>query len=375
MPISRSALAPLTSIRFLAALRVALYHFIPWADKGYWWRGLMATPISVTYFFVSSGFLLSYNYAERADAGQMSTKRFFLGRIARLLPVYLMGLLAAAPLLFWHGDFVPGKALLTLFMLQSWSPDAALYWNTPAWALSDLAFFYLSLPLLLKLTRSASKRTCLTLGACAWVVSVALGVAYLLGNPDGLHEINNHTKAFWLHVFKYNPLLRLPEFIIGVAAGRLFLLTAGFSRRTSTTVFLVSCPVLLLFLLFGLRLPYPIINSGLLTPLLSLLLASLASGGLGADLLKLRWFVLLGQSSFCLYMLHIPIWGLAHRTSSPNWNLALVGVIIGVSLLLYRWVEVPASAALKRFLLPDPAPVGPGPIPATNPRALTEPAT
>jgi Transcriptional regulator PadR-like family len=58
--------------------------FVSWGDKGYWWRGLLGTPISVTYFFVSSGFLLAYNYSERSDLGQMDTTRFLLGRVARL---------------------------------------------------------------------------------------------------------------------------------------------------------------------------------------------------------------------------------------------------------------------------------------------------
>jgi peptidoglycan/LPS O-acetylase OafA/YrhL len=99
MPISKSVLVPLTSVRFLSALRVALYHFVTWGDKGYWWRGLLGTPISVAYFFVSSGFLLAYNYSERSDSGQMDSTRLLLGRVARLLPFYFLGLFVAVPLL------------------------------------------------------------------------------------------------------------------------------------------------------------------------------------------------------------------------------------------------------------------------------------
>jgi peptidoglycan/LPS O-acetylase OafA/YrhL len=357
MPISKSALAPLTSVRFLAALRVALYHSVPWSDKGFWWRGLLATPISVSYFFVSSGFLLAYNYSERSDQGQMDSKRFLLGRAARLLPVYFMGLLVAVPLLFQSAsDFSLGKTALTVLLLQAWSPSSALYWNFPAWALSNLAFFYTSLPIILKLTRSASKKTCVLVAGLAWAVSVGLALVYMQFNPDGLHQISNHSQGFWLYILKYNPLARLPEFVMGVMAGRLFLLTGGFRRHTSTAVFLCSSLLLLGFLLLGHLIPYPVINSGLLAPVLILVISSLASGGLGADFFKLRWFVLLGQSSFCLYMLHLPLWDLTHRASAFYWNLALVPEIIILSLLLYRWVEVPATTALKSFLLPGSAP-------------------
>jgi peptidoglycan/LPS O-acetylase OafA/YrhL len=352
MSISKSALAPLTSVRFLAAFRVALYHFVQWGDKPFWWRGLLATPISVSYFFVSSGFLLAYNYSERSDQGQMDSTRFLLGRVARLLPVYFLGLLVALPVLLQRSsEFSLGKATLTVLLLQSWSPSSALYWNTPAWALSNLAFFYLSLPVLLKLTRSVSKSACMVGAASAWAVSVGLALVYVRVNPDGLDQINNHSQGFWLYLLKFNPLARLPEFIIGIMTGRLFLLTGGFRRHTSTAVFLVSSLVLLVGLLLGHHLPYPVINSGLLAPVLALLISSLASGGLAANFFKLRWFLLLGQSSYCLYMLHLPLWDLAHRKSHIYWNLGLLLLIVLLSLALFEWVEKPATTALRNLLL------------------------
>lgn len=359
MPTSKSALVPLTSVRFLAALRVAVYHFVPWSDKGYWWRGLLATPISVTYFFVSSGFLLAYNYSERSDARQMDSTRFLLGRVARLLPVYFLGLLVAVPLLFQQpANFSLRKATLTVFLLQSWFPNSALYWNTPAWALSDLAFFYLCLPILLKLTRRASRRTCLFVGGFAWAISVGLAVAYVYLNPDGLTQLNPpRSPGFWLYVLKYNPLVRLPDFIVGIMAGRFFLVTGGFRRQISSAVFLASTSVLLGFLLLGHLITYPVINSGLLAPLLAVIIGSLASGGHAADFFKQPWFVALGQCSFCLYMLHIPLWDFLYRPSFRYWNMGILLLIVLISLALYEWVEKPATTALRNLLLPTPKPV------------------
>jgi len=360
MQIAKATLAPLTSVRFLAALRVAAYHFVEWQKKNFWWRGLMYTPISVSYFFVSSGFLLAYNYSERVDRQEMNYKNFFLGRCARLLPVYILGLLVALPLLFWPiRNFSPGKAVLTALMLQAWSPQSALYWNGPAWALSNLAFFYTVLPILLILTRSFSNRSCLVFAGLAWATSVALSIAYLHWNPDGLGYIDNESVGFWLFLLKYNPLVRLPEFFLGVMAGRLFLSTGGFRAKTSTIVFLVAGALLLAALLLGGRLPYPLAISGLFAPLLALLVSSLASGGLGARLLRHKWFVLLGNSSFCLYMLHLPIWNFVHsyfgsHVFSHVENAALLLGMIVLCLLLYKYVEVPASAAFRNLLISQP---------------------
>jgi peptidoglycan/LPS O-acetylase OafA/YrhL len=372
MSAAKATLAPLTSVRFMAALRVALYHFVAWQDKTFWWRGLMYTPISVSYFFVSSGFLLAYNYSDRVDRCEMNYRSFFLGRCARLLPVYFLGLLVAFPMLFWPvPSFSFGKTALTVFLLQAWSPGSALYWNVPAWALSNLAFFYAILPLLLILTRSISKRTCLILATLAWITSLTLSFAYVHWNPDGLHDINSETTGFWLFILKYNPLVRLPEFLMGIMAGRFYLRSGGFHARTSTAVFLVVGAVLLAALLLGHRIPYPIVNSGLLAPLLALLVSSLASGGFGARLFRFKWFVLLGQSSFCLYMLHLPIWNFVHQIAAPRAfshleNLFIVVGIVALSLLLYKWVELPATNALRNSLLARPRPSSiPAPVSST----------
>jgi peptidoglycan/LPS O-acetylase OafA/YrhL len=337
-----------------------VFHYIAWDRKTFWWRGLMTTPISVSYFFVSSGFLLAYNYSERADRGEMNYGRFWLGRCARLLPVYFLGLLAALPLLL--RDFSLPKAMRTVLLVQAWFPDNALYWNYPAWALSNLAFFYLSLPFLLKLTRFTSRRSCLFLAGSAWLTSICLSLAYIHFNPDGLQEMSD-LNGFWLKVLMFNPLVRLPEFFVGVMAGRLFLLTRGFRPRLATAIFFFAGLLILAGLLLGHHIPFPVINTGLLAPLLALFIFSLASGGFGARVFQPQWFVVLGQSSYCLYMLHAPLWDFAQQLSSRHWHFGYTGdltvilAIVLLSLALYKWVEAPATTALRRFLLPTPAPV------------------
>jgi len=74
LPAAAKKLSALTSIRFLAALRVAMYHLVNWDHRTYWWRGLMGTPASVSYFFVSSGFLLTYTYSACFDRDRKTPK-------------------------------------------------------------------------------------------------------------------------------------------------------------------------------------------------------------------------------------------------------------------------------------------------------------
>jgi peptidoglycan/LPS O-acetylase OafA/YrhL len=111
-------LTALTSIRFLAALRVAIYHLVNWDNRTYWRCGLMATAVSVSYFFVSSGFLLTYTYGARFDRDEMNYSKFWLGRCVRLLPVYFLVLLVALPVLLRTHTIAPGKMVLTILLLQ-----------------------------------------------------------------------------------------------------------------------------------------------------------------------------------------------------------------------------------------------------------------
>jgi peptidoglycan/LPS O-acetylase OafA/YrhL len=357
LPAAAKNLSALTSIRFLAALRVAMYHLVNWDHRTYWWRGLMGTPASVSYFFVSSGFLLTYTYAARFDRDELNFGKFWLGRAARLLPVYFLGLLIALPVLIHTHTVAPGKMALTILLLQSWFPGCALYWNTPAWALSNLAFCYLTLPFLLRATRHFSKTECVIFAAAAWIVSLTLSLTYLHLNPDGLSQhIDSNTVAFWLYVLKYNPLIHVPEFFIGVLAARAFGATGGFTPTHANFAFVFSTIVILIILLLGYSLPYPVTHTGLLAPLLAVLIASIASGAFIDKILKPKWFVLLGQSSFALYMLHAPLlifvaWYFANRAELGHIaHLTVVAVIVVLSLALYKWVEAPLTAKLRKSL-------------------------
>jgi peptidoglycan/LPS O-acetylase OafA/YrhL len=334
-----------------------MYHLVNWDHRAYWWRGLMGTPASVSYFFVSSGFLLTYTYCARFDRDEMNYGKFWLGRCVRLLPVYFLGLLVAFPVLLHTHNVAAGKMALTILLLQSWFPGSALYWNTPAWALSNLAFCYVSLPFLLRATRYFSQIACLMSAAAAWAVSLTLSLTYLHLNPDALGHIDSNTVAFWLYVLKYNPLVHLPEFYIGVLAARLFITAGGFKRTQADFAFVFSTVIILIILLLGYSLPYPVTHTGLLAPLLAVLIASIASGAFIDRMLKPKWFVLMGQSSFALYMLHAPLliyvaWYFAKRDELGHiGHLVVVTVIVFLSLALYQWVEAPLTAKLRKSLL------------------------
>src|ERR1700728_5212719 len=95
----RSQLPALTGIRCFAALNLVFFHFSdphsfgplsPIVNGGY---------ISVSFFLLLSGFILTYNYAEKGQKGTLSARSFWKARFSRLYPVYAFSLVLSAGML------------------------------------------------------------------------------------------------------------------------------------------------------------------------------------------------------------------------------------------------------------------------------------
>lgn len=89
----------MTALRFFAAFAVFSYHFLQYGVGGrpQWLRTLVGSGyLGVTLFFILSGFILVYVYHD-TDLTRPETRReFFVHRIARIYPVYLLAWLLFA---------------------------------------------------------------------------------------------------------------------------------------------------------------------------------------------------------------------------------------------------------------------------------------
>src|SRR5437899_1824692 len=91
----------LTGLRFFAALHVILFHMTmghiteyPVLVRNF----LLAAPIAVEFFFVLSGFILTINYVGADPTVRIHPPSFWLARFARIVPVYLLGLIGWLPI-------------------------------------------------------------------------------------------------------------------------------------------------------------------------------------------------------------------------------------------------------------------------------------
>ena len=204
------SIAPLDGLRGLAILLVLWHHLYSFGLKGYlpmepgWLMyGSVFAASGVFLFFALSGFLLFLPYARAlvASQGWPGARRFYLRRLLRIFPVYLVAVFVL--LILGNGFAFPAPVATSLLagtLLYDWYPRAfsvLIAVNPPFWTLTIEWQFYLVLPLLaLALRRLAAQRQGrdrakrLALGLLALVVTglglrlLAAMAHYAAGWPD-----------------------------------------------------------------------------------------------------------------------------------------------------------------------------------------------
>ncbi len=248
-------------------------------------------------FFVLSGFILAYTYLN--EDGQVDRRKFWLNRFARIYPVYLLSLLVVLPV-SWQQLAGSGSVKLGLVvgLVQAWFPRFALFWNGPAWSLSAEAFFYAVFPFILPyLVRL--KRPILGIFGCMAISAVMVASCWVaLPEIRGLSAIDD-SASIVIDILRFNPLARLPEFLMGVC------FAIRFAKGPLNLSPIVPAALALGLILAGAHLIPRFVFAAVLAPLFGLLIVCLASRG--QFLLSLPLMVKGGEISYAVYLLHAPI--------------------------------------------------------------------
>lgn len=323
--VRKPPLPALSGLRTILAVNVMFFHFTP-PHPNFLTPVISNAYVFVGFFFLISGFILAYNYADRPT---LSKRSFYLARLARVYPVYLLVLLLSTPFLIqeWHAhtpaDFYRGLILAPL-ALQGWSPTLATFWNTVAWTVPAEFALYALFPYLVAFFRRHAHRlqrpAALILAILAlWTIGILPHIGYLLLNPDHLTApATRFTYAYWLRFLKYTPLMYLCTFTAGILLARLH---AALSLTPSRRAALAAAALLALSLFFAFavdRVPYVIVHGSLLLPLFSLLLLGVAGENPVAAVFAFRPLVLFGETTFALYLLHFNAFLLIHFYRWPE---------------------------------------------------------
>lgn len=330
-------------LRAVAALGVFLVHFNQQArlegelgpfDLA---RFLANGNTGVALFFVLSGFLLSVPFwrQEYAAGSKLDMRRYFLRRVARILPAYYLCLGGLLAIKIAAGSAPSINNILShVLFLYNLSDHNILSLNEPFWTLAVEMQFYLLLPLLMLGLRRLDRRVALLwvsgLAVAAYFVNYGL-VSYLIARDEWpirltlIWPFSLYISGPGSFVLTYSTVAHLTYFLIGIATALMFVTRLSNdsprghqpSESQADLVFW-SCAVLVLLMLSTpldayLQAPHGHYNWPLLPLLLAAMIYATPHATLARAILETRLLRGLGVISYGIYIFHYPIQKLVAR--------------------------------------------------------------
>lgn len=352
--------AALDGVRGIAAVLVVLYHLQ--ANDLFFANALTRNAaLFVDCFFVLSGFVIASSYQDAIDGGR-DLLRFMMRRFGRVWPLHaavlavmasfhlarlVAGIAGGHPVNPFTGDHSLGGLVASLLLVHSLGLYDDVVWNPPSWSISVEFYAYLAFAILVMLTR----RWCVLAAVLAVVGSavVLVGDGSYLGAPLPLRFFRC-TYGFFTGMIGYAVFLRLHSRLQALGNGSLTCLqwTAWAASIMGVVVF----------------------GSGPLSMLLPILFAAgivaiAANRGGMVALLSTRPFDLLGNLSYGIYMVHIPVLNMMFRgypklvaaigaasgsvlASPAAFTTSYLAIVFVVAFASFRWLEIPARNAVSR---------------------------
>ncbi len=400
----RAQLPALTGLRFLASFLVlvghALHVYLLFPGSSFVLLGGMALAcLGMSLFFVLSGFVIHYNYAQlfRSEPPARALYSFLSNRLARLYPLFFCVLLLTLVL------FTPGNLKQLWFLLpqyltfsQNWLfavlGDGSM-WFMPicpqAWSISTEFYFYLLFPLVVwPLARLGSPKHALV----AWLTALVVGV------PLGWLICQTSDQTFrWAHVLSFDhpnlkatyvnwlayfcPPVRFLEFLLGCLTSQLYLTlrdrpVGPGERRLGLAGLLLAvlgigslCATFALSPSAGPFFCFIRMNAMYGVPVAVVIFCCVRYPTRLTRWLDGPRIVLLGEASYSTYLLHMYCMAVLHVQGAlgfSGWALVerccrfvvAVALSLWVAIGTYRLIEVPSRRWLRGFLGRLPALAG-----------------
>jgi peptidoglycan/LPS O-acetylase OafA/YrhL len=357
-------LLPLDSVRGIAALCVATfshyenffgdhsrYPFMNYRAA----RGLYKDCwLLVDFFFLVSGVVITYRYFEQLQERRTAAREFFLLRMSRLYPLHVVMLCVTAavqwsrmqedrPLLIYFGEHNLSHFVYHLFFLHSGWFDGQWTYNMPTWSVCSEVFAYIVFFVLA--TR------CGRYYALASICAVLFGI---LGQtapfPQPIPFVNAYMGRGLVGFFLGSVLVFVVRYFDRIGKGGWF---GAVCLLCATLIVLAAIPLGYDAFVGGGPLP------STLTVFPLVMIASLKVRPL-AWLLSLRPLVFLGDISYSVYLVHVPMQMIAldvfehvkwTAPSSSVWfMLTYVASVVAVGTVTHYTIEKPAQRWLRKRL-------------------------
>lgn len=348
-------LRPLTALRFFAALMVFAHHDpLTIAARSY-----HTGDAGVEFFFILSGFILTYVHRELFEAkfDFVNVRNFWAARFARIYPVHVLAFAFGMYLVIrsggaqWFAADLRTNAIalfaqltLTMSWIQVYSP---ININSVAWSISDEAFFYAVFPFACVACFALFRRTGSAGAAVSalsfWMVALALAV-----RTGG---------AGFVYAF---PPARLLDFAIGICLGVMFTNAdrAGrheMSRARATALEIAALAAAIVAVAVTPEVFAPLRYSVWVAPFSALVIYAFALGrGVVSQMLSAAVLVYLGEISYNFYMLHALIVAVIFQYAGPVGlvpvSLLALVICVAVSTVVFERFEHPLRERIRRHL-------------------------
>ncbi len=349
----------LTGMRWLAATMVFLVHYQPFpaARVG---EALFAFVhefhTGVTIFFVLSGFLICLRYEDDLLSKKIRLRGYFVNRVARIYPVYLLLTIVAFIPFVSHNPFNLPVFVLNITFLRGLFDDFKFTGLSVGWSLTVEETFYLFFPLMVLLSRRISYVLQFFIffgaGLIIWMFCRKVSFYGLFSSLQFLFEYTFFGRCFEFYCgillaqyIKKNGLANRvgsPPFFTIVSSGWIIACIAGLAVNTHLSTDKDW------FLFFE-----TLLNNFLLPPGIVLLFYGLLTEkSWSQKVLSTPFFEQLGKNSYCFYLIHLgPLLILMQVLKKPVFAYIVLQFI---AYGLYSWVERPLQKLIRQCFSPRP---------------------
>ncbi len=350
----------LTGIRAIAAFLVFFHHYANTPQVSGPLCGFLGEGhVGVTLFYVLSGFLITYNYSQKADLGKGFWYRYVSRRVGRIYPLYFTLLTLTYVLtILSHASPPTAKSLfLNVTLWKGFFDDYKFDGIAPSWSLTVEETFYFLAPFLFLAVRRV--------GHVAVQVSLYCigGLLLLLGSHIPFDGFFGNFRF----VASYTFFGRSFEFVLGMVLAQALLrrpgLLASPGRRWLTYLGLAGSALVMFWMSllrhgaeFGVFHPVGIALNNLALPMFVCILfcGLLSERTLFGRMLGSAPLVFLGRTSYAFYLVHYGVFATLVGPRLEGLDVRLqVGVLFlavnAISALLFLLVEHPANTLIRRW--------------------------
>ncbi len=335
----------LTSTRAVAAIMVFVHHFsggiFPFSAS---YRLFHSGNLAVSYFFVLSGFVLFLAHYDQ----DIKYWRYFRRRVARIVPLYTFALLLCIYLaVFFNSNPLPvnfGKQITySALLIQSFFYSYPLTLNIPGWSVSVELFFYALFPLFLLIMKKNTK------------LFITFAILLFLASQI-YHSINylnkNNISDQLLDFVFFHPAIHINQFLIGMLGGYCYLKLKDKGLKLKLVPTLLFAGIMLII---AFRPDYLSYQTGLIAPLFMLLIVAIAIRN--NRILNMKGFVFLGEISFGIYILQLPVYEFSRHFNLLYFHLSdqlffyfAFGALLIAATICHYVIERP----FRRWINPKP---------------------